>query len=70
MTTENWGFLRGLSGLGLIAVFLLMGAHVLFLDPVAEFSWAVNLSSIGREVMRSAVRFQLTINFWMFRVTR
>jgi hypothetical protein len=21
MTTENWGFLRGLSGLGLIAVF-------------------------------------------------
>jgi hypothetical protein len=42
----------------------------MFLDPVAEFSWAVNLSSIGREVMRSAVRFQLTINFWMFRVTR
>jgi energy-converting hydrogenase Eha subunit G len=36
MSTENWGFLRGLSGLGLFAVFWLMGAHVMFLEPVAE----------------------------------
>jgi hypothetical protein len=34
----------------------------MFLEPVAELSWAVNLSSIGREVMRSAVRFQFTID--------
>jgi hypothetical protein len=62
MTTENWGFLPGLSGLGLYAVFWLMGAHVMFLEPVAKLSWAVNLSSSGREVMRSAVRFQFTNN--------
>jgi hypothetical protein len=35
----------------------------MFFDPVAEFSWAVNFSSTGREVIRSAVRFQLTISF-------
>jgi hypothetical protein len=36
----------------------------MFFDSVAELSWVVNLSSSGREVMRSAVRFQFTISLY------
>jgi hypothetical protein len=61
MTTENWGFFRGLSMFGSFgAVFLFMGAHVIALEPAAMFKLWRKLSGSGREVINSAVLFQLT----------